>query len=57
MNDITICVNKLCKLKDKCNRQSIRVSGNRLSYSHFVPDWKTGKCDYFIEIKSTGDNK
>ena len=48
MRDISMCLNKDCKLKETCYRFKAK-QGKYQSYSDFKP--KDGKCEYYWNIK------
>ena len=47
MADITLCMNQICPLKDKCYRRTA-VPSEWQSYSYF--DYDDG-CEYFWEVE------
>jgi len=47
MNDISMCANKKCHLKNKCKRATARPDFMQ-AYTYFKLN-KDGTCDYFKE--------
>ena len=50
MADVTMCLNKDCKLKYSCYRFMAKANIYRQSYSNFKPN-KDNKCEYFWNYK------
>lgn len=50
MNDITMCSNDKCKIKEKCLRATTKPNELYQSYAHFVCD----DGEYFLDNKQGG---